>query len=92
LTWAPGQGQALASVGIPEQNARGAENAAKFTGGNRRRNRRLTPLLLPFAVALPRMLERIETELATARPAEKWPLRQRAELVRELLAPASVSN
>jgi hypothetical protein len=41
--------------------------------------------LLPLAVALPRMLEKIETELATARPAEKWRLCQRAELVRGLL-------
>jgi hypothetical protein len=42
--------------------------------------------LLPLAVALPRMLETIEAELAIARPAEKWRLRQRAELVRGLLA------
>ena len=43
--------------------------------------------LLPLAVALPRMLEKIEAELATARPAETWRLRQRAgELVRGLLA------
>jgi hypothetical protein len=41
--------------------------------------------LVPLAVALPRMLEMIETELATASPAEKWPLRQRAELMRGLL-------
>jgi hypothetical protein len=31
------------------------------------------------------MLEKIETELATALPADKWRLRQRAELVRGLL-------
>ena len=43
--------------------------------------------LLPLAVALPRMLEKIETELATARPAETWRLRQRADLVRRLLNP-----
>ena len=42
--------------------------------------------LLPLAVALPRMLEKIEAELATAGAAEKWRLRQRAELVRGLLA------
>jgi hypothetical protein len=42
--------------------------------------------LLPLAMALPRMLEKIEAELATARPAEKWRLRQRAELMRGLLA------
>ena len=40
------------------------------------------------AVAPPRMLEQIEAELATATgPAEKQWLRQRAELVRWLLAP-----
>jgi hypothetical protein len=43
--------------------------------------------LLPLAVALPRMLEKIEAELATAGPAETRRLRQRAELVRELLGP-----
>jgi hypothetical protein len=40
------------------------------------------------AVALPRMLEKIESELATATgPAEEQWLRQRAELIRRLLAP-----
>jgi hypothetical protein len=48
---------------------------------------RLDPPLLPLAVALPRMLEKIEAELVTAGAAEKWRLRQRAELVRGLLAP-----
>jgi hypothetical protein len=51
--------------------------------------------LLPLAVALPRILEQIEADLATAGPAEKWRLRRRAELARELVAPtqpASVSN
>jgi len=47
--------------------------------------------LIPLAVALPRMLEKIETALATARPAETWRLRQRAELVRRLLAPSGHS-
>jgi len=41
--------------------------------------------LLPLAVALPRMLEKIEAELVTAGAAEKWRLRQRAEWVRGLL-------
>jgi hypothetical protein len=45
--------------------------------------------LLPLAVALPRMLERIETALATAGPAETRRLRQRAELIRELLTGAN---
>jgi hypothetical protein len=50
--------------------------------------------LLPLAVALPRMLEKIETELAdeNAGTAEKWRLRQRAELVRGLLAPSGSPN
>ena len=43
--------------------------------------------LLPLAVALPRMLEKIEADLATAGPAETRRLSQRAELIRELLAP-----
>jgi len=43
---------------------------------------------VPLAEALPRMLEKIETELATASgPAEEQWLRQRAELIRGLLAP-----
>ena len=47
--------------------------------------------LFPLAIALPRMLEQIEAELATARPAEKWRLRQRAELIRGLLGGAAPS-
>ena len=43
--------------------------------------------LLPLAVALPRMLDQIEAELATAGPAKTRRLRRRAELIRELLAP-----
>ena len=43
--------------------------------------------LVPLAVALPRMLEKIEAELPTATgPAEEQWLRQRAELIRGLLA------
>jgi hypothetical protein len=43
--------------------------------------------LLPLAVALPRILEKIEAELAdeNAGAPEKWRLRQRADLVRGLL-------
>jgi len=44
--------------------------------------------LLPLAVALPRMLQEIEAELATAGPAETRRLRRRAELIRELIATA----
>ena len=44
--------------------------------------------LIPLAVALPRMLEKIETELATATgPAEERWLSERAVLIRGLLAP-----
>ena len=43
---------------------------------------------LPLAVALPRMLAEIEAALATAGPAETRRLRQRAHLIRELLAPS----
>jgi len=41
--------------------------------------------LLPLAVALPRMLQEIETALATAGPAETRRLRKRAELIQGLL-------
>ncbi len=44
--------------------------------------------VLPLVVALPRMLAQVEAELATAAgPAEEQWLRQRAELIRRLLAP-----
>ena len=43
--------------------------------------------LLPLTVALPRMLEKIEADLATTGPTETPRLRQRAELIRDLLAP-----
>ena len=52
------------------------------------------PLVL-LAVALPRMLEKIEAELAveTVGVAEKWRLKARAELVRGLLAdPTALSR
>ena len=42
--------------------------------------------LLPLTVALPRMLQEIEAALATAGPVETRRLRQRADLIRELLA------
>jgi hypothetical protein len=44
--------------------------------------------LRPLAVVLPRLLAQIEAELSTAAgPAEERWLRQRAELIRGLLAP-----
>jgi hypothetical protein len=42
---------------------------------------------LPLAVALPRMLEKIEADLTTAGPAKTRRLLQRAELIRGLLRP-----
>jgi hypothetical protein len=43
--------------------------------------------LLPLAVALPRMLEKIEAALAKAGPERSRHLHQRADLIRELLTP-----
>jgi hypothetical protein len=43
--------------------------------------------LLPLAVALPWMLERIEAELTAAGPERTRHLHRRAELIRELLTP-----
>jgi hypothetical protein len=43
--------------------------------------------LLPLAVALPRLLEKIEADLTTAGPVETRRLSRRAELIRGLLAP-----
>ena len=48
--------------------------------------------LLPLTVVLPRMLERIEADLATAGPAKTRRLQQRAELIRQLLAPSGPST
>jgi len=45
--------------------------------------------LLPLAVALPRMLQEIEAALATAGPAKARRLRQRAQLILDLLTPRS---
>jgi hypothetical protein len=41
--------------------------------------------LMPLAATLPRMLEKIEAELAAAGPGQEWRLRRRAELMRDLL-------
>jgi hypothetical protein len=50
--------------------------------------------LLRLAVALPRMLAKIETELSdeTASAADNSRLRQRAELIRSLLAPWPITQ
>jgi len=48
--------------------------------------------LVPLAEALPQMLAEIEAELSTAAgPAEAQWLRQRAELIRWLLAPRLIT-
>ena len=49
--------------------------------------------LLSLAVALPRMLENIEAELADEKigAAEKCRLRRRAELIRRLFAPRLIT-
>jgi hypothetical protein len=56
-------------------------------------SRYLEQPLLPLAVALPRMLEQIEAALAVEKlnAAEKERLRQRAELIRGLLAPQPIA-
>jgi hypothetical protein len=48
---------------------------------------------VPLAVALPRMLEEIETELANKKigAPDKWRLRLRAGLIRRLLAPELIT-
>ena len=57
-------------------------------GNHRMTSPYLNPPLIPLAEALPRMLAQIEVELSTAAgwAEEQW-LRQRAELIRGLLAP-----
>jgi hypothetical protein len=47
--------------------------------------------LLPLAVALPRMLEKVGVELTTAEPAKAQRLRQRAHLILNLLTPRGQS-
>jgi hypothetical protein len=47
--------------------------------------------LLPLAVALPRLLEKVGVELTTAGPADAPRLRQRAQLILDLLTPQGQS-
>ena len=47
--------------------------------------------LLPLSVALPQMLQEIEAALATAGPAKARRLRQRAQLILDLLTPRGQS-
>jgi len=48
--------------------------------------------LLPLAVALPRLLERIGVELTMADPAKAVRLRQRGQLILDLLAPKAAAH
>jgi len=66
---------------------RGSRPEKPITGTEMNNSPYLDRPLLPLAVALPRMLERIEAALATAGPAETRRLSRRAELIRGLLAP-----
>ena len=47
--------------------------------------------LLPLAVALPRILEKVGVDLTTAGPPEARRLRQRAQLILDLLTPQGQS-
>jgi hypothetical protein len=47
--------------------------------------------LFPLAAALPRLLEKIGTELTTAGPVKARRLRQRAQLILDLLTPEGQS-
>jgi hypothetical protein len=47
--------------------------------------------LFPLAMALPRMLEKVGVDLTTAEPAKAQRLRQRAQLILDLLAPEGQS-
>jgi hypothetical protein len=47
--------------------------------------------LLPLTVALPRLLQKVGVELTTAGPAEAPRLRQRAQLILDLLTPEGQS-
>ena len=66
---------------------RGSRPEKPITGTKVNNSPYLDRPLFPLAVVLPRMLEKIEAALAAAGPAETRRLRQRAELIRELLAP-----
>ena len=47
--------------------------------------------LLPLAVALPRMLEKVGVALTTAGPVETLRLRRRAQLILDLVTPRGQS-
>jgi hypothetical protein len=47
--------------------------------------------LSPLALVLPRMLEKVAVELTTAGPVEAQRLRQRAQLILDLLMPPGQS-
>jgi hypothetical protein len=47
--------------------------------------------LFPLAIVLPRMLEKVAVELTTAGPVKARRLRQRAQLILDLLTPEGQS-
>jgi len=60
---------------------------AKSIGADMNNSPYLDLPLSPLAVALPRMLEKVAVELTAAGPVEAQGLRQRAELILDLLTP-----
>ena len=66
---------------------------ASSVSSSRYLDRLLLPLaLLPLAVVLPRMLEKVGVELTTAGPVEARRLRQRAQVILDLLTPQVQSS
>jgi hypothetical protein len=61
--------------------------AGRLGYGSPRRPGHSTDPFFPLAVALPRMLERVGVELPMAGPAEARRLRQRAQMILDLLTP-----
>jgi hypothetical protein len=82
-----------AALSTRRQPAGGNGLASQCIGTHRMASPNLNQPLIPLAAALSRMLEKIENELADdiAGPTEKWRLRQRAELMRRLLAPRPIT-
>jgi hypothetical protein len=82
-----GDGRAFACVGSEDPRARKKPASTCETLQLPAPALRWETPCTPITVALPRMLAQIETELATAGPVETRRLRERAELIRELLTP-----
>jgi hypothetical protein len=67
--------------------ARGQWASKPITGTEMKNSRYLDKPLVPLAVALRSMLAQTGTKIATAAPAEKARLQQRAQMLREWLTP-----